>query len=70
MSDRERPPRVKRSRLLQRLLVIALVMGVAALAWKLGLVPIAHPKCEPMKLEQRDASGKVVRIFSRTCVAG
>jgi hypothetical protein len=59
---------MKRSRLLRRLLVIGFAFGVAFLFWRLSPMPNSRQKCEPSRVEEKDASGKIVKITERKCL--
>lgn len=58
-------------RLVQRLAVIAVVMLSVAVLWQVGLaagwIQPDAPECEPGRIEERDATGKVVKVTRKTC---
>lgn len=58
-------------RLKRRLVVMICVALLALLGWKLaesmGWLEPPAPKCEPGRFEEKDASGKVVKITTKTC---
>lgn len=58
-------------RLVQRLAVIAVVMLCVVIAWRVGLsagwIEPDKPKCEPGRIEERDAKGRVVKVNRKTC---
>ncbi len=53
----------------RRLAIVAIVVIIAIIAWRFGGpdMLIGKPKCVPDRQEERDASGKVVRITTRIC---
>lgn len=58
-------------RLKRRLVVMVCVALIALLGWKLaqsmGWIEPPAAKCVPERLEEKDASGKVIKITTRTC---
>lgn len=59
---------MKPTRLQRRLLVFAFVFAAALAVWWVGDTSRSrHQPCKPERIEERDASGKVVKITNRTC---
>lgn len=56
-----------RNRRLRLALVLALAVFVAFTAWRMNDTAGKKPPCTPGRHEEKDASGKVVKITHTTC---
>ncbi|WP_404339059.1 hypothetical protein AB2M62_07650 [Sphingomonas sp. MMS12-HWE2-04] len=56
-----------RNRKLRLAIVLAIAVFAGFYAWRTGQTENAKPQCEPGRHEEKDASGKVVKITNTTC---
>jgi hypothetical protein len=56
-----------RSRRVRVAIVLAAAVFVAFVAWRMGDSVGKKPPCVPGRQEEKDASGKVVRITHKSC---
>jgi hypothetical protein len=56
-----------RNRKLRLGIVLALAIVVGFMAWRTAQTGPKRPPCTPGRHEEKDASGKVVRITNTTC---
>lgn len=57
-----------RSRRVRIAIVLALAVFAAFFAWRNSPYATRKPPCEPGRHEEKDSSGKVVKITNTTCV--
>ena len=57
-----------RNRRLRLALVLALAVFAAFTTWRMGQSNGGKPPCTPGRQEEKDSSGKVVRITHTTCL--
>jgi len=56
-----------RSRKVRVAIILAAAVFVAFVAWRMGDGAGKKPPCVPGRHEEKDASGKVVKITNRSC---
>ncbi|MDT8757926.1 hypothetical protein MZO42_04385 [Sphingomonas psychrotolerans] len=56
-----------RNRKVRLAIVLALAVFAAFYAWRTSQVEQRLPPCEPGRHEEKDASGKVVKVTRTTC---
>lgn len=56
-----------RNRKLRLGIVLALAVFAAFYAWRTSQVEQRRPPCEPGRHEEKDASGKVIKVTRTTC---
>lgn len=59
---------VSRYRKLRLGIVLAIAVTAAFFAWRTSEQAGKRPPCEPGRVEERDASGKITKVTRTTCV--
>jgi hypothetical protein len=56
-----------RNRKVRLAIVLALAVFAAFTTWRTSQTQASRPPCEPGRQEEKDASGKVVKVSRTTC---
>lgn len=48
-------------------IVLAIAVTAAVFAWRTSEQGAGRPKCEPGRIEERDAAGKITKVIRTTC---
>lgn len=56
-----------RNRKIRLAIVLAIAVFAAFFAWRTNQVDARRPPCEPGRHEEKDASGKVIKVTRTTC---